>query len=372
MANPIKLCFIIEATIGGTRRHLRDVITSLSDENYELSLIYSNQRDSFFYLDLELYKQQGVQLFECNMKRGISIVHDIKAFFQIKKTLKRIKPDIVHAISSKAGVLGRLVASAMSIPCIYAPHVFATQMRVSKTKKLLYFLIEKRLVNKTKELHCVSSDEVNEAKRLGYVDENINLIPNGINVKEYENISFPSDDKVHIAFVGRFSEQKGVLLLPEIIQTCHDKNVHFHLFGDGEFKKDIESQCRGMTHVTFYGQVEDMKTEMHRYHILLHPSLWESHPYTILENVAAGKTCIVSDKSFEKSFKLSTKLNYFETSKNIDCINIINAVLKNLNSQKKIILSEGIKMELSLERMIEELENVYKGIFFRFTKERFT
>ncbi|MDA2899885.1 hypothetical protein OQI88_12795 [Lactococcus lactis] len=41
-----------------------------------------------------------------NFTRQISI-HDIKAFFEIKKICKNVNPDIIHLHSAKAGVLGR-------------------------------------------------------------------------------------------------------------------------------------------------------------------------------------------------------------------------------------------------------------------------
>ena len=65
------------------------------------------------FLDKTAKKSIKAIFFIPDMVREISPVKDIKAFFQIRKRLTNIRPDIVHTNSSKAGILGRLAAASL-------------------------------------------------------------------------------------------------------------------------------------------------------------------------------------------------------------------------------------------------------------------
>ncbi|MHC4927713.1 MAG: glycosyltransferase, partial [Planctomycetota bacterium] len=45
-----------------------------------------------------------------NLRREINPIIDIPAYFELKKILKQLAPDIIHTHSAKAGILGRLAA----------------------------------------------------------------------------------------------------------------------------------------------------------------------------------------------------------------------------------------------------------------------
>ena len=48
-----------------------------------------------------------------SLRRAINPKHDFSAYFQIKKILKELQPDIVHTHSAKAGILGRYAGWAL-------------------------------------------------------------------------------------------------------------------------------------------------------------------------------------------------------------------------------------------------------------------
>ena len=51
--------------------------------------------------------------------RRLSIIDDIKAFFALKKIIKKGRYDIVHCHSAKAGFLGRMAAKSAGVKKIY-------------------------------------------------------------------------------------------------------------------------------------------------------------------------------------------------------------------------------------------------------------
>jgi glycosyltransferase involved in cell wall biosynthesis len=66
----------------------------------------------------DLYDQAKNQDFTLivldSLRRQINPIHDVPAYFAIKKLLGELKPDIVHTHSAKAGILGRFAAQSLA------------------------------------------------------------------------------------------------------------------------------------------------------------------------------------------------------------------------------------------------------------------
>lgn len=79
-----------------------------------------------------------------DMVREISPVRDIKALLRLCAIMRQERPDVVHAHSSKAGVLARLAAWFTGVPRIlYSPHGYGfLQADRSWFSRLLYRLVE--------------------------------------------------------------------------------------------------------------------------------------------------------------------------------------------------------------------------------------
>ena len=84
----------------------------------------------------ELFNQaqnQGYKIIVVDkLRRAINPLHDIPAYFKIKKILHQIQTDIVHTHSAKAGVLGRL-----------ATHKLKTHNSKLKTVHTIYNVFNK-------------------------------------------------------------------------------------------------------------------------------------------------------------------------------------------------------------------------------------
>ena len=121
---------------GGVDRYLQMFLKYLDREKFESILVCSYDYKKKDYDDI-------VSTFEqVEMYRSIG-VQDLKAIFVVRKLIKKYKPDIVYAHSSKAGVIARVANIGIKNKCIYNPHGWAFNMKVSKKKQIFYVLIEK-------------------------------------------------------------------------------------------------------------------------------------------------------------------------------------------------------------------------------------
>jgi len=94
---------------------------------------------------------------------------------------------IVHAHSSKAGVLGRLAAKWVGTPVVlYTPHVFAFQRVQNRLISWAYIQIERLCGLWTDRIICVSLTEKREAlgNRIAPADKLV-VIENGLDLGEF-------------------------------------------------------------------------------------------------------------------------------------------------------------------------------------------
>jgi glycosyltransferase involved in cell wall biosynthesis len=227
----IKIIYILEATVGGTRRHITQVLLHLDLDKFEPILFCSIKRDPAFLGDIERIKERGIKVITFPMKRAIAPFSDLWSILSITKAIKLETPEIVHTHSSKAGIIGRIAAKRAGVKLIiHTPHVFPFEMNVGPLKKFIYLFLERMTAKWTDLLIAVSESEKNTAiKKHLFTDKSARVIVNGI---EPELWNFNQDkrqemreqlgileDEFIVGMVGRFMPQKGHGILLEAAES---------------------------------------------------------------------------------------------------------------------------------------------------------
>ncbi len=162
-----KVLHIVEAFGGGVFTMLSDLCNGL-DKDYDLVIAYSLRPQT--PSDFKKYFPKNVRFIEIkNFTRSIRPIKDIKALIEIRKVVKKEKPDVVHLHSSKAGILGRIGIHKKNIRMLYNPHGFSfLKLDDSRAKRLMYKSIEKitALFNHKCTIVGCSKGEYEEAKKL--------------------------------------------------------------------------------------------------------------------------------------------------------------------------------------------------------------
>lgn len=113
------------------------------------------------------------------------------------------------------------------------------------------------------------------------------------------NRRIPAAKPLRLLYLGRVvHQQKGVLLLPEILRTCRNRGVDLTLtvVGDGpDLGELIERMAAlGLSDITRFKPAvpaEEVPPVLRQHHVLLMPSYYEGLPIVSLEAQAAG--CVV-------------------------------------------------------------------------------
>ncbi|PIU60622.1 MAG: hypothetical protein COS85_23525 [Armatimonadetes bacterium CG07_land_8_20_14_0_80_59_28] len=310
----LRIAQVMEATTGGTRRHLVDLVTHLDRGQFDVSVVCSNLRDSAFDEDIDRFREMGVPVHIIPMVREISMSKDLVSLQKLANHFRNTEYDLIHAHSSKAGVLARwaarLVCGDDRPKVAYSPHVFPFLMRTSRLKRFVFRQAERLSALHTDHWIAVSQTDSRAALDAGICKpEQVTLIHNGVDLTRFPESPSKSaararlgvaDDRFVVGCVGRLTKQKGqeylLRALPEIAAQVMD--VCVVLIGDGEDRPMLEKLARRLRveeHVVFAGyqpQAEHLYPGMD---IFLLASLWEGCPYTLLEAMYSRVPAIATD-----------------------------------------------------------------------------
>ncbi|MFQ6096834.1 MAG: glycosyltransferase family 4 protein [Armatimonadota bacterium] len=312
MSRP-RIAQVLEATIGGTRRHLVALATRLPAEGFAVDAVCATRRDPHFRRDVRCMKDAGARVIQVDMVRHISPAADLRAYWTLRGIFERNRYDLVHTHSSKAGFLGRLAARAAGVPVVvHSAHTFAFEMQVASWKRSVYLALERSAARRTDLFIAVCESEKQTALRAGlFAPEEVEVIPNGLDLEDFDRLANAPDDAaaaipavepddVVIGTVGRLTPQKGHSVLldaaPAVLREHPD--ALFVLIGEGESRQALSEQADRLgvaNRVRFLGHREDVARLYRLMRAFVLPSLWEACPYVLLEAMAARVPVVASD-----------------------------------------------------------------------------
>jgi glycosyltransferase involved in cell wall biosynthesis len=258
-------------------------------DDFEIVIAYGVR--PFTHKNFKAYFDSRVRWIEVhNFQRSVGI-KDIKAFFELKRIVREVCPDIIHLHSSKAGFLGRWAFNGNCYKIFYTPHGFSFLIKgESKLKRNLYWLIE-YLSAKTKAVTIAcGKGEYEEALKLSSRSLYVN---NGVNIHELHPFLAESFSKNKIPVVctsGRISCQKNPRLFNAIALLL--PHIRFIWIGDGEMRSELTA---GNIEITGWLPRKEALRVLTEADCFLLPSLWEGLPLSLLEAMYFKKLCLVSD-----------------------------------------------------------------------------
>lgn len=292
----------MEATIGGTRRHLVDVSRAQRARGLDVHVCAAALRQPDFARDLDALAAEGCGVHPLPMVRAIRPLTDGRHLGRIKALLGELRPDVVHTHSSKAGVLGRLASGATGIGArVHTPHTFAFlfEAMFSRSKRRLFRWIETRLARDTDAVIAVSASEGRAFVESGVVPPaRVRVVPNGIDPAPWAaarplpraELGIAPDVPLGIV-VGLLNVAKGQDVLLRALAACRSERLELLIVGHGETEVELRAiaAANGLAaRVHFLGFRTDVPRLMKTADFLVLPSRWEGLPYVVLEAQAAG------------------------------------------------------------------------------------
>jgi len=371
---------LMECTIGGARRHLVDCARSLKAAGVEVTVVAAAERQSDFRGDLEALAREGVAVHELAMVRQVSPRRDRAQLRELERLLERLRPDIVHTHSSKAGVLGRLASLSSGIGVrVHTPHTFAFLFRsmFSPLARGLYREVERGLAGSTERFVAVSAGEAATMRASGIVDPaRIRVVANGIDPAPWVAARPIARSELGVepgaplcAVVGLLNAAKGQDLALRALARPGNGELQLLLVGHGEEREALEALARRLgieRRVRFLGWRTDVPAIVAACDFLVLPSRWEGMPYAVLEGLAAGRPVVATAVDGAREVVGESGCGWLVAQDSVEELAAAMAEMAALSREARDALgAEGRRRVLAgytLERMREGLLRLYAEV----------
>lgn len=281
----------------------RGLLKELS-ENYDVVALSSPGEQ----LD-EIAQREGVRTIAVPMQRHISLISDIKSMWQMYKVMRHERPDMVHSMTPKAGLISMVAAWMAHVPT--RVHTFTGLVWPTSTG------LKRRVLMATDWLTCACATHVipegegvkNDLLTYGITHKDIQVLGygnvRGIDLDYYDRTLFPAkneDGCFTFVFIGRIVRDKGVNELISAFDRLHSTHpaTRLVLVGPTEDELDPVSSDtrRRIEHgdgIEAVGRQNDVRPYYAAADALVFPSYREGFPNVVIEAGAMGLPSIVTN-----------------------------------------------------------------------------
>jgi len=297
------LHIITRLDVGGSTENTVISVTRMPRTEFTSSLISGRTVDPPPHLSAAL-QTAGVPWFEVPfLIRPVDLPNDLRALWHVLRLIRKLRPDIVHTHSSKAGFVGRLAARMAKVPHIlYTPHGHVFHGYFSPFVTRRFILMERLAARWTDRIITLTDAEADQHLAVGIGRRGqFVTIPSGIDLERVTTVT-PRRLIAQGPLVGtvaRLVPVKGHRFLldaiPKVLQRCPE--AQFVFVGDGEMRPALEERARRLGldgRITFAGYREDVPAVLAGMDALVLPSLNEGMGRVLVMAMALGKPIVAT------------------------------------------------------------------------------
>ena len=292
----MRVAFLVTTAspIGGAQIHVRDLAAAVAAQGHTPSVITSGSGP--FVDDL---RRLGIPVVVLpHLSVPIHPIRDLRALREVHRALLGLRPDLVAAHSSKAGILGRLAGRSLRIPVVFTVHGWAFTPGVPSRHAAIYRLVERLVGPLTSKIITVSEydRQLGLGARVAAADR-IVTVHNGMPDVTETLRAEPARTPVRLVMVARFGPQKDHPTLFRALAGLVNHEWELDLIGDGPLVGEMQALAvrTGLGgRVRFLGQRTDVNQLLTEAQISLLVTNWEGFPLSILEAMRAGLPVVAS------------------------------------------------------------------------------
>lgn len=259
-------------------------------------------------------EREDVRTIAIPMERRISLIKDFISLIRLIILFAKEKPDMVHSITPKAGLLSMLAAWITRVPV--RMHTFTGLVFPTATGKMQKLLIA------MDRLTCFCATHINpegEGVKRDLADYKITSKPlhiiangnvNGIDLEYFDRTpevmekarSYREEGIFTFCFVGRMVKDKGINELVRSFLRLYQENGRVRLLLVGPFEKEldpvspeVEEQILHHLGICSVGVQGDVRPFLAASDALVFPSYREGFPNVVIQAGAMGLPAIVTD-----------------------------------------------------------------------------
>jgi glycosyltransferase involved in cell wall biosynthesis len=249
-----------------------------------------------------------------DLVRAIRLGTDWKAYEALRRSFRRLRPEVVHTHSSKAGIIGRAAAWAEGVPAVvHTIHGLPFGPSESPSRNALYIAVERWAAKRCHAIVSVCDAMTEQALAAGVgkpgqystvysgMDVDAFLTPARSREEVRRELGL-ADSDVAFATVARLFERKGhddiLAAAPQVLQA--NPNVRFVFIGDGILRERLEADAErlGVGHAIHFtglvapGRIPELLGAIDA---VVHPSLREGLARVLPQALLVGRPVISYD-----------------------------------------------------------------------------
>lgn len=279
--------------IGGAERLLSEVIRSLSNQGWQFIIVTSLPQDQKDGDSFDWFAESTPQIY-----RLPAFLNRDEWDHFVEYLIETRKPDCLLIAGSRY-FYEQLPYIRKRFPSMAAIDLLFNTIGH----------VESHKIYRTQFTSVIAENSQVESwfKSVGWPTERIKCISSGVDTSLYKPVKSNkawraslgiAPDALLVGFSGRFSEEKAPDIFIEIAQLCDQiPMIHFIMTGGGHMAYKIEQKILNLKlkNINYLGLVDDVKTVVAQYDVLVLPSRNDGRPQVVLEALSMGVPVIASD-----------------------------------------------------------------------------
>ncbi len=286
------LYLITRSELGGAQVHLSDLVSAMQPRA-EVTVAtgdrgFLTERCDSLGVPVHILK---------SLVQRVSPWKDLRALIETIALIRRLRPDLIHTHTSKAGLIGRIAAALTRTPCVFTAHTWSFAEGIPWLRKATVLPLE--YLAGALSQHIITVSESNRALALRWnIGSPKSLVTVWNGVKDTAWRANPGRHTApRIVMVARFAEQKDHLTLVRAVAGIREPYT-LTLVGEGPTRPAIEAEVSKLNiaaRVEFAGSRPDVDAILASSDIFVLATNWEGFPLSIIEALRAGLPVVATD-----------------------------------------------------------------------------
>ncbi len=246
--------------------------------------------------------------------RDLRIAGDLRALWALWRLCRRLRPDIIHTHTAKAGTLGRIAGWLAGVPVrihTFHGHVFHGYFSWLKTSAVIW--VERLLARISTRIIAISPKQRDELKRyLRLTDDKVAVVPLGLDLEQFRVTNRDAarrqfreairvrDDEIVVSIVGRLTAIKNHSLA---LRACarvmaSERRLVLALVGGGELEEALRTEANALgiaDRVRFAGWWDNLAPVYYGSDVIALTSNNEGTPVCLIEALACKRPIIATN-----------------------------------------------------------------------------